>query len=105
VESTKANDATDGQGRESAARSKVPQHAVEEAAKRKTLEKLAKGGVVRRIVKELTSRGGSQTIRGKVRVRQAIRRILSQTKATGGKSSEPSRAADTVRELLNQVGK
>jgi len=102
VESTpsaKTNKASDGQGRKSAAKPKTLGHAVEEAKKKK----LAKGGIARRIVKELTSHGGSRTVRGKDRVQRAIRRILNKSKAKGGSSSEPSRVAEAVRELLNQA--
>jgi flagellar basal body-associated protein FliL len=106
VESTppaKTNEASDGQGRKSAAKPKTLGHAVEEA-KKKNLAKLAKGGgIARRIVRELTSRGGSRTVRGKDRVQRAIRRILNQSKAKGGSSSEPPRVAEAVRELLNQA--
>lgn len=108
VESTppaKTNKASDGQGRKSAAKPKNLAHAVEEA-KKKNLAKLAKGGgIARRIVKELTSRGGSHTVRGKDRVQRAIRRILNRSKTGGGSSSPPSRVAEAVRELLNRATK
>jgi len=104
VESTppaKTKDASDGQGRKSAAKPKAPQHAVEET--KKNLTKVVKGGIARRIVKELTSRGGSRTVRGKDRVQRAIRRILNKSKPKGESSSTPSRVAEAVRELLNQA--
>jgi hypothetical protein len=100
----KTKDASDGQGRKSAAKPKTPQHAAEEA-KKKNLAKLVKGTMARRIVKELTSRGGTRTIRGKARVRQEIRRLLNQNKAQGGSGSEPSKVTEAVRELLNQAAK
>ena len=92
----KTKDASDGQGRKYAVKPKAPQHAAEEAKEKN----LAKGAIARRIVKELTSHGGSRTIQGKARVRRAIRRVLNQRKAKG---ESGAKVTEAVRELLNQA--
>jgi len=102
--SPKADGASGDKGRKSAAtpKAKSAKHAAKESTQKKPLAKAAKGGIARRLVRELrTSRRGSPVRR---RVRKAIRQILEQSRAEGGSSSKPSTAARAVQEILNQVG-